>query len=159
MSSAQYQALPTSPSPSPNDLEDFEDEERPPRPRRGPTPEELQLAQDPRFNPPTPSAWKRVGLIVFIVVMFWLSFQLRTTPSTHKEPEVVHADRYSKTHKFRPAASPIITEALKDGRVRLRGAQPTVRTHAEGLPIAKVKKGLSTSKRAKKTKRAAKALK
>lgn len=36
-------------------------------------------------------------------------------------------DRYSKDYKFRPAASPVITEQLKDGRVRLRGAQPTVR--------------------------------
>jgi hypothetical protein len=33
--------------------------------------------------------------------------------------------RYSKEYKFRPAASPIITETLKDGRVRLRGAAPT----------------------------------
>lgn len=36
------------------------------------------------------------------------------------------ACRYSKEYKFRPAASPIITERLKDGRTRLRGAQPTV---------------------------------
>ena len=36
-------------------------------------------------------------------------------------------ERYSKEHKFRPAASPIITEILSDGRTRIRGAQPTVR--------------------------------
>lgn len=32
--------------------------------------------------------------------------------------------RYSKQHKFRPAASPVITERLKDGRVRVRGEAP-----------------------------------
>lgn len=30
--------------------------------------------------------------------------------------------RYSKDYKYRPAASPVITERLKDGVVRLRGA-------------------------------------
>ena len=34
------------------------------------------------------------------------------------------SERYSKDYKFRPAASPIITEILKDGRMRLRGALP-----------------------------------
>ena len=33
--------------------------------------------------------------------------------------------RYSEEFKYRPAASPIITERLKDGRVRLRGAYPS----------------------------------
>ncbi|KAA1472909.1 hypothetical protein DENSPDRAFT_751191, partial [Dentipellis sp. KUC8613] len=68
--------------------------------------------------------WKRVALILFIAFMFWLSFAIRT-PYKHT-PKVVHAHRYSKEHKFRPAASPIITEKLKDGRTRVRGAQPTV---------------------------------
>ena len=30
--------------------------------------------------------------------------------------------RYSDEYKYRPAASPVITEYLKDGRIRLRGA-------------------------------------
>ncbi|KAI0063581.1 hypothetical protein BV25DRAFT_1990574 [Artomyces pyxidatus] len=107
--SAQYQALPT-------------DDER-----EVPTPEELQLAEDPRFNPPTPPAWKRVALILFIVVMFWLSFRLRN-PRPVEDAKVVHSNRYSKEHKYRPAASPIITERLKDGRVRVRGAPPTARS-------------------------------
>lgn len=34
-------------------------------------------------------------------------------------------DRYSKEFKYRPAASPVITERLRDGRIRLRGAHPT----------------------------------
>jgi hypothetical protein len=32
--------------------------------------------------------------------------------------------RYSKDFKYRPAASPVITEALPDGKKRLRGARP-----------------------------------
>ncbi|RXW15152.1 hypothetical protein EST38_g10701 [Candolleomyces aberdarensis] len=35
---------------------------------------------------------------------------------------------YSKEHKYRPAASPVITETLKDGRIRLRGATPPPET-------------------------------
>lgn len=35
--------------------------------------------------------------------------------------------RYSKDFKFRPAASPVITEKLQDGRTRVRGAAPTMR--------------------------------
>lgn len=41
---------------------------------------------------------------------------------------VCHADlephRYSDEYKYRPAASPVITETLPDGRIRLRGASP-----------------------------------
>lgn len=33
---------------------------------------------------------------------------------------------YSNEHKYRPAASPVVTEILKDGRKRLRGANPSV---------------------------------
>jgi hypothetical protein len=39
-----------------------------------------------------------------------------------------HANRlssYSREHKFRPAASPVITESLSNGKTRLRGATPT----------------------------------
>jgi hypothetical protein len=32
--------------------------------------------------------------------------------------------RYSEEFKYRPAESPVITEYLKDGRMRLRGASP-----------------------------------
>lgn len=44
---------------------------------------------------------------------------------------ILIVSRYSKDFKFRPAASPVITESLKDGRVRLRGATPT------GSPVDK----------------------
>ncbi|KIK11115.1 hypothetical protein PISMIDRAFT_690575, partial [Pisolithus microcarpus 441] len=78
---------------------------------------------DPRFNPPPPPVWKRVALITFIIFLFWLSYSLRTKKNTQQD--IIYASRYSKEFKYRPAASPIITERLKDGRVRLRGAYPT----------------------------------
>lgn len=43
--------------------------------------------------------------------------------------------RYSDEHKYRPAASPVITETLADGRIRLRGANPAgVGVQASELP-------------------------
>lgn len=38
------------------------------------------------------------------------------------DPQSSFVCRYSKDYKFRPAASPVVTERLKDGRIRLRGA-------------------------------------
>ncbi|KAF8549301.1 hypothetical protein OG21DRAFT_1421578 [Imleria badia] len=73
-----------------------------------------------RFSPP---AWKRAALVAVVAILFWLAFYLR--PNAKPESKVVYASRYSKEFKFRPAASPVITEQLKDGRVRLRGALPT----------------------------------
>ncbi|KAI0075997.1 hypothetical protein K474DRAFT_1583626, partial [Panus rudis PR-1116 ss-1] len=67
--------------------------------------------------------WKRLALLITVLILFWVAFSIRPTPNP--QPKVVHANRYSKEYKFRPAASPIITERLKDGRVRVRGAQPT----------------------------------
>ncbi|KII86693.1 hypothetical protein PLICRDRAFT_43344 [Plicaturopsis crispa FD-325 SS-3] len=81
-----------------------------------------QLQRDPRFSQPKPPLWSRIALLAFIAFLFWLSFNLRY--ATQTPPKVVHATRYSREHKFRPAASPIITERLKDGRVRVRGAAP-----------------------------------
>lgn len=100
-----------------------------------------RLNQDPRFNPPPPSKWKRAALVFVLVILFW--FALATRGRMNRKPTVVYADRYaldslrritadpydrrrySKDYKYRPAASPIITEVLKDGRTRLRGAMPT----------------------------------
>jgi hypothetical protein len=47
--------------------------------------------------------------------------------------------RYSKEHKFRPAASPVVTHTLKDGRIKIYGAGPTPTATAAATP--KVKKG------------------
>lgn len=48
--------------------------------------------------------------------------------------------RYSKEHKFRPAASPVITETMKDGRTRLRGSYPTPTTTVTTSSTARSKK-------------------
>lgn len=84
MSSAPYQALP-------RDDYHNDKEHSPTHPRY--TPEHRQLAQDPRFNPPTPSWWKRALLILFVIVTFWLYFTIR--PSIRKEAQtpVIHAHR------------------------------------------------------------------
>ncbi|KAF8481460.1 hypothetical protein JB92DRAFT_2800349 [Gautieria morchelliformis] len=88
---------------------------------RSASPKQLQerFRRDARFNPPPPSTWKRVALVVLVVFLFWLAFRMRLQ---QRKPQIIHADRYSREHKYRPAASPIITETLKDGRIRLRGA-------------------------------------
>jgi hypothetical protein len=59
--------------------------------------------------------------------------------------------RYSKEFKFRPAASPIITETLKDGRIRLRGAlpEPTQAPLASTPPKKNKKKKGSASGKSK----------
>ncbi|KAF8514008.1 hypothetical protein BU17DRAFT_94886 [Hysterangium stoloniferum] len=82
---------------------------------------ELQerFKRDIRFNPPPPSPWKRVALLLFVVVLFYFALKMRLSK---EEPQIIYADRYSKEHKYRPAASPVITERLEDGRIRLRGA-------------------------------------
>ncbi|KAF8881765.1 hypothetical protein BD779DRAFT_1388625, partial [Infundibulicybe gibba] len=80
---------------------------------------------DPRFHQPTPSRYTRAALLIFTAFLFWLAVTLRN--ASNKPVKVVHANRYSKEYKFRPAASPVITETLKDGRVRVRGAPPTGR--------------------------------
>lgn len=140
MSSAPYQPLPT----------DDHDEEASPSRRRY-IPEHIQLAQDPRFSPPPPAWWKRALIILFIISMFWLYFSLRASMQRGAEPQITHAprcvhneiavffrvlvdgayflrQRYSKQHKYRPAASPIVYEKLNDGRMRVRGASPSYRS-------------------------------
>jgi len=85
--------------------------------------------EDPRFHRPTPSPFKRLGLLLLLFFLFWAGLQLRSGLLEAKQkPKIVHASRYSKEHKYRPAASPIITETLKDGRTRLRGALPPTPT-------------------------------
>ncbi|KAG9081210.1 hypothetical protein FRC06_005726 [Ceratobasidium sp. 370] len=69
----------------------------------------------------THSAFRRVLLIPVTVFVLYLSFKYYVWATTPVKPQIIYADRYSEKHKFRPAASPIITEKLKDGRIRIRG--------------------------------------
>jgi len=92
----------------PHDHKDDEDDER-----------EVQSVSARRAHPKM-SLFKRLILLIIIAALVWLFF-----PWRQKKPKVIYASRYSKEFKYRPAASPIITETLKDGRIRIRGAAPT----------------------------------
>ncbi|KDR66317.1 hypothetical protein GALMADRAFT_81123 [Galerina marginata CBS 339.88] len=115
-----------------------------------PTPSDdtSELAEDPRFTQPSPSPMKRWGLVVFLAFLFWLGYQMRGAIfEGKKNTKVIHASRYSKEHKFRPAASPVITETLKDGRVRLRGALPAPTEPPKPVPRKKAATGKVSGKR------------
>jgi hypothetical protein len=98
------------------------------------------LAADPRFARTPPSAWARAALLLFVAALFWTAARMRM--QAPRAPAVEYASRcvrtlcpsereadtrrrYSKEHQFRPAASPIITKTLADGRLRIHGAGPT----------------------------------
>ncbi|KAL0958314.1 hypothetical protein HGRIS_000459 [Hohenbuehelia grisea] len=91
-----------------------------------------QGRRDPRFQPPTASKGQRVALLVFLAFLFWVALFMRRDiwnvllqSESDAELRALEADRYSDDHMFRPAASPVITETLDNGYVRLRGAQRT----------------------------------
>ena len=142
---ASYQSsLSSSRSPSPEPQSESESESEPP---------------DPKFTQPTVSRFKRTFLLIFFAVLCWLAFS--SVLHTNRKPKVIHASRsvnvfvmdsvsdasllklrsqrYSKDYKFRPAASPVITETLKDGRTRLRGALPLPTQHP-APPVATKKR-------------------
>lgn len=64
--------------------------------------------------------------------------------------QIVHAHRYSKQYKFRPAASPVITETLKDGRTKVFGGRPG---DDMPLPTSTTPKAKPTNSTPKKTPR------
>ncbi|TFK63295.1 hypothetical protein BDN72DRAFT_776026 [Pluteus cervinus] len=78
---------------------------------------------------------RKILLLIGVAGMLW-SFAL-TLKHREKKPEIIYASRYSKEHKFRPAASPIITETLKDGRIRIRGSGPTPTATPKPVPTKK----------------------
>ncbi|GAB1525450.1 hypothetical protein RhiXN_12132 [Rhizoctonia solani] len=67
------------------------------------------------------SALRRVAMIPILVFALYLLFKSYNWLATPKKPEIIYADRYSHEYKFRPAASPIITEKLKNGKILIRG--------------------------------------
>lgn len=48
---------------------------------------------DPRFHQPPPSAFKRVALIAFTVLLFWLALSMRKNLWEVKKQEIVYANR------------------------------------------------------------------
>ncbi|KAF8900278.1 hypothetical protein CPB84DRAFT_1709090 [Gymnopilus junonius] len=82
--------------------------------------------EDPRFIRPSPFPLKRLALVIFLAYLFWHGFQVcPPLLEGKKDSKVIYASRYSKDHLFRPAASPVVTETLRNGRIRIRGALPT----------------------------------
>lgn len=92
----KYERLPTEPDSSPPSrslslsplppyeppLTDDVEHDAPRRPSRSNTRHQnrellLSLEADPRFNPPTPSPWARAGIILFMFLMFYLSYLAR----------------------------------------------------------------------------------
>ena len=146
---------------------------------RSPSPESESESEseseptDARFNQPPASRLKRTFLLMFLALLFCL--MCTSLLDTKRKPKkVIHASRsvvfwtwlfsalananlltkrYSKDYKFRPAASPIVTETLKDGRVRLRGALPTPTTTP---PVVKPKRKSGVGKASGKRKRKSK---
>ncbi|KAH9478067.1 hypothetical protein JR316_0010304 [Psilocybe cubensis] len=100
---------------------------------------------------------KRLILLVFLAALLWIGFLLRRSWQESKKPKIIYASRYSKEHKFRPAASPIITETLKDGRIRLRGALPEPTNPPK--PVVKPKKKKARSGKLSGKKKAARQVK
>ncbi|AFR96925.1 hypothetical protein J008_04835 [Cryptococcus neoformans] len=111
--------------PRPNHPSDGEDEEY----------HERLRGYQAEFNRPPPAWWKRVLLILAIIAMGWLSIYLGRRGMS-KKPQVIYASRYSEEFKYRPAASPVITETLSDGRIRIRGASVGgVGVREEDIPL------------------------
>lgn len=84
------------------------------------------------------------------------TFLLPLPASLVRKPKIPLTRRYSEEHRYRPAASPVITEYLKDGRIRLRGASPGgVGVREEDLPMSKERKAVQEKKRVEEAKAAA----
>lgn len=65
---------------------------------------------------------------------------------------------YSDEYKYRPAASPVITEYLKDGRIRIRGAAVGgIGVREEDVPKSPAQLALEREKRVEEARAAAKA--
>lgn len=52
-----------------------------------------KLVHDPRFEQPTPARWKRVALLIFIGIMFWVAFNMRSSLLKGKKQKVIFASR------------------------------------------------------------------
>ncbi|KAL7418501.1 hypothetical protein Q5752_006959 [Cryptotrichosporon argae] len=102
-----YQRVPTA---------EIEDEAEPARVSRAAP---LSASTRAEFDRAAPAWWKRALVLAAIVLFGWGAVKLG---GLGRKPQVIYASRYSDEFKYRPAASPVITEYLKDGRMRIRGA-------------------------------------
>ncbi|KAK0199670.1 hypothetical protein DFS33DRAFT_183138 [Desarmillaria ectypa] len=122
--------------------------------KRPPKPEE---EDDEAPLPPTRlSPLKRIALLIFVGFLLWLAYTARQRHLA-RQSKVVYATRYSEEFKFRPAASPIVTETLKGGGMRVRGANPTATARTTPTPTLEKKRRRRRSKRNAQAKAKAKA--
>ncbi|KIY67414.1 hypothetical protein CYLTODRAFT_454445 [Cylindrobasidium torrendii FP15055 ss-10] len=82
--------------------------------------EEEEIQPSPRGMSPL----RKAILIFFIGIALAVVYGKYKANAEARANRVVYAKRYSEEFKYRPAASPIITETLKGGGTKLRGAQP-----------------------------------
>ena len=85
----KYERLPTSPDPAadPNSDSESEPENEQPAP--------TQMI-DPRFVRPRVAPWKRVALLAFVALLFWLAFSMRwmvQKARQQQQQQVLHAKR------------------------------------------------------------------
>ncbi|WWC64688.1 uncharacterized protein I303_107299 [Kwoniella dejecticola CBS 10117] len=136
---ASYQPIPSS---DPLDLDSTPQHETDPSYRP------LRRSVQEEFNRPPPSWWKRTLLILVILAMAWFSIWLGRKGMEEKGPTIIYANRYSDEHKYRPAASPVITEYLSGNRIRLRGASiGGVGIEEKDIPLTPVQKQARDKKR------------
>ncbi|ODO05376.1 hypothetical protein L198_02069 [Cryptococcus wingfieldii CBS 7118] len=134
----------------------------PPRARQPVRPQTEQERErlahfEARFERPPVAWWKRALLIVGLIAMMWASIWLGRR-GRNKKPEIIYASRYSDEFKYRPAASPVITEHLKDGRIRLRGASiGGVGVKENDIPLTPAQKEKKDKERREEAKNAARA--
>jgi hypothetical protein len=56
--------------------------------------QEQALARDPRFEREAPSLWKRVALLAFVMLLFWMAARMRLSAIPHTpEAKVSYANR------------------------------------------------------------------
>ena len=158
MSHARYERIPTDPNAA-HDHDLDQDSDRP-----------LRASVQAEFNRQPPAWWKRGLLLIALFGLGWLAIKLSTGNS---KPQVIYATRsvtlhiptkkkltcrYSEEFKYRPAASPVITETLKDGRLRIRGASVgALGVREEDIPETPAEKKAKEEKRRKEAREAAKA--
>ncbi|KAL5504198.1 hypothetical protein ACEPAH_8272 [Sanghuangporus vaninii] len=103
-----------------------------------PKPDDVDIEQHANDQREDPSArmmaffsryrqhWKKFALYFAVaVVSLWFTVVILNAFGVRRSG-IIYSTSYSKEHRFRPAASPIITQTLDDGRTLIRGAQPTV---------------------------------